>query len=125
MKVTLLVLALAISAHTFSQNPDIPQKEFELSLSQGAIQVSRGESKQIKITILKSKRYVKNNVVMGLSSSLPEGLSISFSPDKGDFEVTEATVVAQSNTPPGEYSIIINATANYKKKGSVLKITVL
>ena len=61
---------------------------------------------------------------MGLSSALPAGVTLTFDPDKGDGDLCQATISALSDAQPGTYSVIVNATLNYKTKGSILKIAV-
>jgi hypothetical protein len=61
---------------------------------------------------------------MGLSSSLPNGITLSFDPENGDSDSSQATITALPEAQPGTYSIIVNATINYKTKGSILKIAV-
>jgi uncharacterized membrane protein len=124
MKFMLVSIILAASITGLAQSLEIPQKEFSIDFPKETIVLKRGENKKIEIRILKSKAYQKGKMQMGLSSSLPPGISISFDPEKGNVDLTQATITAQSDTSPGQYSLIVNATINYKTKGSVLKISV-
>jgi uncharacterized membrane protein len=124
MKIIVLAAILLTSFSGYAQNIDIPQKEFALSLESESITLARGENKKIEVRILKSKSYQKSKVQLGLSSGLPSGLTLSFDPAKGNVDAATATVTASSEATPGEYTVIVNATMNYKTKGSILKIVV-
>lgn len=117
---SLMLVALTVSG----QNLEIPQNEFTLSFSEQQLEVSRGEKAELEILILKSKSYQKSKVKMGVSSSLPAGVTITFSPDKGTFESTQANVSIQADATPGQYTLILNATLNNKTKGSILKLLI-
>ena len=118
--VILFLLSLSLSGYTQTQTP---KKEFAIVLSQDNVEISGSESKEIEITILRSKAYLKSSAVMGLSSSLPKGIEVTFSPEKGNFEVTKV-IIKSSNAVPGQYSLIVNATLNGKTKGSIIKLNV-
>jgi uncharacterized membrane protein len=124
MKFILFVAILLAFVSSYAQHVDIPQKEFTLSLENESIVLSRGENKKIDVRILKSKSYQKSNVQLGLSSGLPSGITLSFDPEKGNVDSSVATITAAADTSPGEYTVIVNATMNYKTKGSILKIVV-
>lgn len=120
----LTLLLFAASFKSFAQNVALPQKEFVLSLSEESVKIVRGESKTIQIRSLKSKAYQKSEMKMGLSSSLPIGLQLSFTPENGKVDLTQATITASPEITPGEYSVILNSTINYKTKGSILEVTI-
>lgn len=61
---------------------------------------------------------------MKMGASLPNGLTISFNPEKGNTEVTQAIIAADQTASAGQYSIIINSTINYKTKGAILKVVI-
>lgn len=124
MKFIALASILLLSVSCYAQQLDIPQKEFALSLESESVTLSRGENKKIEVRILKSKSYQKTKVHMGLSSGLPSGITLAFDPEKGNVDASSATVAAGSDATPGEYTVILNATMNYKTKGSILKIIV-
>lgn len=124
MKFVLLLNAPLLPLFSSAQDLEIPKKEFALSFSQTAVELSNGESFKVGIRILKSKPYQKSSVQMGLSSALPQGIAIEFSPESGNFDSTEALITILPDAKPGQYALIINATLNYKTKGSILKITI-
>ena len=116
----LVLVLLSLSGYTQTQTP---KKEFAIVLSQDKIEISGSESKEIEITILRSKAYLKSSALMGLSSSIPKGIEVTFSPEKGNFDVTKV-IIKSSNAVPGQYSIIVNATLNGRTKGSIIKLNV-
>jgi hypothetical protein len=124
MRFILFAAMLLAFVSSYAQQVDIPQKEFVLSLENESIVLSRGENKKIDVRILKSKSYQKSKVQLGLSSGLPSGITLSFEPEKGNVDSSVATISAAADTSLGEYTVIVNATMNYKTKGSILKIVV-
>ena len=119
------LLSLMLVALTGSgQNLEIPQNEFALSFSKEQLELSRGENGELEILILKSKSYQKSKAKMGVSTSLPAGVTVTFSPDKGTFESTQANVSIQADAAPGQYMLILNATLNNRTKGSILKLLI-
>jgi hypothetical protein len=124
MKPLIFLILISASITGYAQAVEIPQKEFTLSLSDETVTLSRGENKKIDIRILKSKAYQKGKIKMGLSSSLPDGITLSFNPENGNSDLSQAIISALPDAQPGMYSVIVNATINYKTKGSILKISV-
>ena len=124
MKPLLIILILTASVASYAQQVEVPQREFAVSLSEENVTIARGQNKKIDVLLLKSKAYQKGKMKMGLSSSLPSGLTLTFDPENGHADVAQATITALPDAVPGQYSIILNATINYKTKGSILKITV-
>ena len=49
-----------------------------------------------------------------MGASLPNGLTISFNPEKGNSEVRQAIIAADQTASAGQYSVIINSTINFK-----------
>ena len=124
MKSLFTLLLLGAAAFGYCQQVEIPAKEFALSLSDETVTLARGENKTVEVRILKSKGYQKAKMKMGVSSSLPSGVTLTFDPDKGEGDLSRATITALPEAQPGTYSVIVNATLNYKTKGSVLKIAI-
>jgi hypothetical protein len=79
----------------------------------------------VDLFILKSKDYKKEKVAMGLSSDLPPGISIQFSPDKGLIEKTTVRITAGSDIMAGKYHLILNSTIRHHTKGIILTLLVL
>ena len=123
MKLLVTLLLLSVSPG-YAQTNQTPEKEFTIVLSDENITLVRGEHKTVEIKILKSKAYQKGKIKMGVSSTLPKGLTLSFDPETGNTDTTIATITTLADATPGIYNVIVNATVNYKTKGSILKITV-
>ncbi len=124
MKPLALLFLLSISLVGYAQ-PQTPSKEFGIVLSQENLDISANETKEIEIKILRSKSYLKSSATLGLSSSLPQGIEVSFSPETGNFETAKVTIKTSDAVVPGRYSLVINARLNGKTKGSIVKINVI
>jgi len=120
-----LILALVLIVFGVSaQTVQIPHREFVLNFSTNKLELARGENGQLDIGVLKSKSYRSNKVKMGISSSVPKGVTIAFDPANGDFDFTKANISVASDTAPGTYQLILNATLNSNTKGSILKLII-
>jgi hypothetical protein len=124
IRITFLLALLPIASVVSGQNLEIPQNEFALSFSKEQLELSRGEKGELEILILKSKSYQKSKARMGVSSSLPKGVTITFDPDSGTFDSSSANISIQDDATPGQYMLILNATLNNKTKGSILKLLI-
>jgi|JI9StandDraft_1071089.scaffolds.fasta_scaffold15034_2 hypothetical protein len=123
----LILSVLAVAAVTFSvaaQEKVAPRTEYSVSLSENKIQVKPGESKEVTVSILRSKSFAKAQAKLGLSSGLPEGITIGFAPAEGLFDSSVATLTVSPNTKEGEYSVILKSTLNNKIKGTIIKLIV-
>lgn len=123
-KKRMLLCLLLAAVPLCSQAQKVPSKEFALSFSTNRLEVARGDSSQVEVTILKSKGFQKSNVAMGTSSSLPKGVKLTFAPTSGTFDVTKALIAIQEDALPGEYLVVLNATLSYKTKGSILNLLI-
>ena len=124
MKPLAILLLVSVSLAGYSQT-QTPEKEFVIVLSQDNVEISGSESKEVEIKILRSKAYLKSSAVMGLSSALPKGIEVTFSPEKGNFENTKVIIKSSEGVAPGQYSLIVNATLNGRTKGSIIKLHVI
>lgn len=120
----LLVLSFVCCNVVFAQELTTPKKEFEMFLAQNVVDIKPGETKAVAITLQRSRSYSKLNADMNLSSSLPEGIQITFDPRNGAIENTTAIITATETARPGNYTIIVNCTINHKNKGSMLKLNI-
>lgn len=121
----LLLTVLAVAAITFTASAQVaPRTEYSVSLSENKIQVKPGESKEITVSILRSKSFAKSEAKLGLSSGLPEGITVTYANAEGMFESTIATITASPETKEGEYQLILKTTLNNKTKGSIVKLVV-
>jgi hypothetical protein len=128
MKNTILSLAILIITLGTIQAQEarsLPNTEFSLDLSETALNINTGESASIELGILRSKAYKKSNASLGLSSTLPEGVQVTFEPANGVIENTTVRITASASTKPGEYLLILKATLQNRTKGATLKLTVV
>lgn len=124
-KLLLSLFALvAVTLTVAAQDKVAPRTEYSVSLSENKIQVKPGESKEITVSILRSKSYSRNEAKLGLSSGLPEGVTVTYAPAEGMFDTTVATIAAAADAKQGEYQIILKTTLNNKTKGSIVKLVV-
>jgi uncharacterized membrane protein len=124
MKKFFLPLLFAVSSTVFAQEKTAPRTEFLLELSSPTLEVKAGESKDVTITLNRSKAYSRSKAVLGLSSKLPEGITIAFEPAEGVIDSSKAKVTLSENVKPGNYLIILNGTIQHKSKGATLKVVV-
>lgn len=124
-KFILSVLTIAaVSFSTVAQEKVAPRTEYSVSLSENKIQVKPGESKEITVSILRSKSFAKSEAKLGLSSALPEGVTVTYSTEEGLFESSVAKVSVAADVKEGEYQLILKTTVNNKIKGSIVKLSV-
>ena len=124
LRVIPLLTLLMVASEVNGQDLEIPQNEFGLSFSKEQLELARGDTGELEILILKSKGYQKSKARMGISSSLPKGVTITFDPDKGTFDSSMATISIGSDASRGQYILILNATLNNKTKGSILNLQI-
>jgi hypothetical protein len=120
---TILSLVLLTAANVHAQQT-APRTEYAVALSEDAITLKPGESKTITLTLLKSKQYSKGKVALAFSSSIPQGLTVSYDPAEGVIDSTTVTVVAANDAKEGSYQVILKSSIHNRIKGTVLKITV-
>lgn len=123
MKPLALVFLVTVSLSGYAQL-QTPTKEFTVVLSQDNVDIAAGETREIEIKILRSKSYVKGSALLGLSSTLPKGIEVSFSPETGNFETAKVTIKSSDSVTPGQYSLVINAKLKGKTKGAIVKLNV-
>lgn len=102
----------------------LPRTDFTIDLSESILTVKPGESKQVTISIARSKYFAKEKAILGLQSSLPQGVTISYEPKEGNFETSVATISVAPETAIGVHQIVLNAMLSTKKKGAILKLAV-
>jgi uncharacterized membrane protein len=118
------VLAAASVNYGYAQEKAAPRTDFSVSLSENVITIKPGETKSLTVTILKSKSFSRSDVKLGLSSSLPEGLTVAYEPAEGKFESSVATFTASADAKAGEFQVVLKTTMNNKTKGSIVKVVI-
>ena len=116
----LLVVAFA-SGQTKS---GLPLTDFTIDLSEKSVVIKPGDVKQIVVSITRSKHYVKEKAILGLSSFLPKGVTVRFEPTEGNPEISNVILTVAHDADPGVYQLVVSATLNHKKKGTVLTLSV-
>ncbi len=119
MKTIITSLFLFVSVAAFSQT-----KDFTIDLSESSIAIKPGESKQVTVSIVRSKYFAKEKAVLGLQSALPQGVTLTYDPKEGNFDNSNALISIAADATPGTYNIVLSATLNTKRKGSILKVTI-
>jgi hypothetical protein len=120
----ILILSVAVVSAAIAQDKTAPRTEYSVSLSEKVVNLKPGETKPITVSLLKSKSYSRSKAKLGLSSTLPEGITVAFEPAEGVFDESVASIAANSTAKDGEYQIIIKTTMNNKIKGSIVKVVV-
>jgi hypothetical protein len=98
--------------------------EFSINLSESSIVLKPGESKQVSISIVRSKGFTKGDVSLSLSNALPVGITVTYEPAVGHFENSTATITASLTAATGAYQLVLNGTIQNKVKGTILKVAV-
>jgi len=125
MKIFLTACILLISTLAICQpKNEVPKQEFKVSLSEPSFSIKPRETKSVAMIIARSKSYSNLNSKLSVFNSLPAGVSISFEPSEGNIESSDVSVTVAPEAVEGTYSLVLGATINYKKKGSILTITV-
>ncbi len=120
----ILILSIAVMSAAIAQDKTVPRTEYSVSLSEKVVNLKPGQTKQLTVFLLKSKSYSRSKAKLGLSSTLPEGITVAFEPAEGLFDSSEASISATPTAKVGEYQIIIKTTINNKIKGSIVKVVV-
>lgn len=100
------------------------QKEFSIALSSSELEIKPGESREVTVNITRSRGYNKAKAKLGVSSTLPKGITVTYQPADGLIQESVARITVAPETPAGTYTIIPNCTMNYISKGATLKLTV-
>ena len=125
MKTAFTLSLLFVMAFAMAQTKtDLPKTEFAIAISENSLNIKPGESKQIMVSVLRSKSFAKSKALMGFSNTLPEGITAYYEPAEGNFETTELTITAGPTSVAGTYQMVLNSTLNHKTKGSILKLSV-
>lgn len=119
-----IVLAAAVLTASVAQEKTAPRTEFTVELSTSSLEIKAGETKELTLTLNRSKQYSKSKATLGLSSGLPEGVTVTFEPTEGVLDNSIVKVAVAEHTKAGSYMIILNSTMQHKSKGATLKLVV-
>lgn len=125
MKTLFTLSFLIVTAMVVAQTKtELPRTDFLVSLSESSLTLEPGESKQVTVSIVRSKYYAKEKAILGLMGQLPKGITVTYEPAEGNFESSVATLSAAADVLPGTYNIVLSTMLSVKKKGEILKVTV-
>jgi hypothetical protein len=125
MKALFTLSFLFVSAMVVAQTKtELPRTDFVVNLSESSLTLKPGESKQVIVSIVRSKYYAKEKAILGLMGQLPKGITVTYEPAEGNFESSVATLSAAADVLPGTYNIVLSTMLSVKKKGEILKVTV-
>jgi hypothetical protein len=125
MKTLFTLSFLFVAAMVVAQTKtELPRTDFVVNLSESSLTLKPGESKQVTVSIVRSKYYAKEKAILGLMGQLPKGITVTYEPAEGNFESSVATLSAAADVLPGTYNIVLSTMLSVKKKGEILKVTV-
>ncbi|HEY9049607.1 MAG TPA: hypothetical protein VIN08_27105 [Ohtaekwangia sp.] len=126
MKNIILIATLVVTTITAAtaQEKTAPRTEYVVELSASTLEIKPGETKDVAITFNRSKSFAKSAATLGLSSGLPEGVTVTFEPAEGVMESSVAKISVAPATKAGSYMVILNSTIAHKSKGKTLKLVV-
>ena len=125
MKTLFTLSFIFVAAMVVAQTKtELPRTDFVVNLSESSLTLKPGESKQVTVSIVRSKYYSKEKAILGLMGQLPKGITVTYEPAEGNFESSVATLSAAADVLPGSYNIVLSTMLSVKKKGEILKVTV-
>jgi len=126
MKRTLLfsLIWVAGAVGAVAQDRPAPKSEFVVALSTPALEIKAGESRDVTVYLDRSKGFAKSKGVLGVSSGLPDGVTVVFEPATDVANEGVAKISVSKTTKPGNYTLILNGTVQHKTKGTMLTLTV-
>jgi uncharacterized 2Fe-2S/4Fe-4S cluster protein (DUF4445 family) len=123
-QLAIFIFLFIISSKIIAQKITLPDKEFVIHLSAENVQIKQGDSLSVKVFVLKSKQFLKAKTQMSVNSELPKGIKISFSPQVGIFDQTNALILVSKEAEVGTYSLVLSSEMKLLAKGTILTIDV-
>ncbi|MEQ6122223.1 hypothetical protein [Reichenbachiella sp. MALMAid0571] len=123
MKKIILFTLFALSTvltESFAQTT--PKKEFTVKLSETDISILPGKTQIIDVTINRSKSYSKTQIDLSISSTLPEGISISFKDGTDPLTQKQMIVTASEDAMGISKTLVLNAKSSRATKGVMFKL---
>ncbi len=115
---TLLSLLIMLPSFVFTGD------EFKVTLEKSEIEMKAESSQSLEINIQRFQGFKNAKGKMGLSSPLPQGVTVKFDPAEGVMDKTSVSINVDNKVVAGTYDIILNSTLNHKTKGTILKLIV-
>jgi len=119
---TLFIVLIFSSTQLFAQI--IPKKEFTVTISEKNINLKAGQTKTFDVTINRSKPYSKVNIDLLISSTLPEGLTITFEDGNNPLVNRKMVITASSDMNAYSKTIILKGKSLRVSKGVMLNLSV-
>jgi hypothetical protein len=102
-----------------------PKNEFLFQTKSTRSTITRGNTNNLDLRIVRSKRYAESAMKLTVGSALPAGIEVSFQPMDGTTNTATAIIAASPLATSGSYSLVLNCTINNKTKGIIVKLIVL
>ena len=119
-----IIFAVAFFVSTLTFGQEIPKKEFRSTLSENALAISPGETREVKVSILRSKAWKKSAANVSIPAALPEGITITFAPREGLISESTMQVKVDEDVQPGVYTILVRTEIRHTKKGNLLRLEI-
>ena len=98
--------------------------DYKLEITLDAIQLKAGSTTQVDLSLVRGGRYKKHEATLGLSSGLPEGITVRYEPAVNVMDKSIITISSTKETKPGVYYVGIKATILNTIKSTLLKVEV-
>lgn len=120
---SLIIYAFALVS-TFAIGQELPGTEFRPSLSENVLVINPGETKELTVSILRSKAWTKSNATISIPAKLPDGVTITFEPAEGLFNESTMRVELAPTVNPGTFTILVRSEVRHTKKGNLLRLEI-
>lgn len=124
---TIILSALAlVGLLRFESNAQTKSERFDykLELSSDVIQLKTGGTAQVDLSLIRGGRYKDQPASLGLSSSLPKGVTVQYEPASNVMDKSVVTISSDKDTKPGVYYIGVKSTIVNNIKSTLLKVEV-
>lgn len=121
---SITVFAFSFLLSTLVAGQELPKKEFQPALSTNSVSINPGETKELKVSILRSKAWTKSDATISIPATLPDGVTISFEPATGHFNESTMTVKVAADAKPGVHTILVRSELRHTKKGNLLRLEI-
>ncbi|MFY0625646.1 MAG: hypothetical protein JXR07_05095 [Reichenbachiella sp.] len=121
IKLFSVLIATLFATTIYAQ--EIPKKEFTISIAEKNIQLLPGETKEISVTLNRSKSYSKTKITLAMGSTLPEGISVIF--EDGTNPLNERVMIINSafETSPFQKTMILKAKSSRSTKAIMMNVS--
>ncbi len=114
---------MLVAATTVSVAQKVPKKEFTVSMSEKEIVLVPGKTQTVDITINRSKSYKKAKIKLGLGSTLPEGVAITFANGENPLTDRIMTIKTDESVAPFSKTLLLKAKSSRVSKGIMFSLS--